>query len=99
MQQSEKWQNWKAFLSLNWYAGLISFIFRFIAMTSEPLLALGIILSAADFLQQGRLMAHNAALMASWAWCQAIAIEASTGPTLAFALAAFKTRVQLKVVL
>jgi hypothetical protein len=81
MQQSRKWQRWQAFVSLNWYAGVISFIFRFVAMTSEPLLALGVILSAADFLQQGHLMAHNPTLQASWAWAQALAIEASTGPT------------------
>src|SRR5438105_15201893 len=58
MQQPVKHPRLQAFVSLSWYAGLISFLFRFLAMTSEPLLALGVILSAADFLQQGHLMAH-----------------------------------------
>jgi hypothetical protein len=96
MQQSKKWQRWQAFVSLNWYAGIISFLFRFLAMTSEPLLALGVILSAADFLQQGHLMSHNPALVAAWSWAQALAIEASTGPALAFSLDAFRARDKLK---
>ncbi len=96
MQQSEK-QTWlQSFVSLNWYAGVISFLFRFLAMTSEPLLALGVILSAADFLQQGHLMAHNGALQAAWSWAQAVSIEASTGPALAFALDAFRTGDKIK---
>jgi hypothetical protein len=98
MQQSEtvKHPRWRAFVSLNWYAGVISFLFRFLAMTSEPLLALGVILSAADFLQQGHLMSHNPALVAAWSWAQALAIEASTGPALAFSLDAFRARDKLK---
>ncbi len=96
MQQPVKHPRLQAFVSLGWYAGLISFLFRFLAMTSEPLLAVGVILSAADFLQQGHLMAHNAALQAAWSWAQAISIEASTGPTLAFSLDAFKTGDKLK---
>ena len=97
MQQStSKHPRWQAFASLSWYAGLISFLFRFLAMTSEPLLALGVILSAADFLQQGHLMAHNAALQAAWSWAQAISIEASTGPTLAFSLDAFRAGDKIK---
>ncbi len=90
---------WQAFIRLDWYAGLISFIFRFVAMTSEPLLAFGVIVSAADFLQKGALMAGNATFAAAWAWCQALAIEASTGPTLAFALAAFRTDDKVKGIL
>jgi len=89
----------QAFIRLDWYAGLISFIFRFVAMTSEPLLAFGVIVSAADFLQKGALMAGNATFAAAWAWCQALAIEASTGPTLAFALQAFRTGDKVKGVL
>jgi len=87
---------WQAFISLNWYAGLISFIFRFVAMTSEPLLAFGVIVSAADFLQKGALMAGNTGFASAWAWCQALAIEASTGPTLAFALQAFRAGDKVK---
>ncbi len=96
MQQPVKHPRLQAFVSLGWYAGLISFLFRFLAMTSEPLLALGVILSAADFLQQGHLMAHNGALQGAWSWAQAISIEASTGPTLAFSLDAFRAGDKLK---
>ncbi len=96
MQQSVKHPRWQSFVSLSWYAGTISFLFRFLAMTSEPLLALGVILSAADFLQQGHLMAHNGALQAAWSWAQAISIEASTGPTLAFSLDAFRAGDKIK---
>src|SRR6266568_3287970 len=96
MQQPVKHPRLQAFVSLGWYAGLISFLFRFLAMTSEPLLALGVIHSAADFLQQGHLMAHNGALQGAWSWAQAISIEASTGPTLAFSLDAFRAGDKLK---
>lgn len=95
-QTTDSHPRWQAFVSLGWYAGLISFLFRFLAMTSEPLLALGVILSAADFLQQGHLMSHNPALMVAWSWAQALAIEASTGPTLAFSLDAFRAGDKLK---
>src|SRR6266702_2378550 len=96
MQQHEKQTGWQSFVSLGWYAGIISFLFRFLAMTSEPLLALGVILSAADFLQQGHLMSHNPALVVAWSWAQALAIEASTGPALAFSLDAFRASDKLK---
>jgi len=96
MQQSEKHPRWQSFVSLNWYAGTISFIFRFVAMTSEPLLAAGIIVSAADFLQKGQLMSHNPQLSSAWSWTQALAIEASTGPVLVFALQAFRAGDRVK---
>jgi hypothetical protein len=83
---------WESFVSLNWYDGLISFFFRFVAKTSEPLLAIGIVVSAADFLQKGQLMTGNPMLATAWAWTQALAIEASTGPVLVFALQAFRAR-------
>src|SRR5712692_10420651 len=96
MQDSMKPTRWHAFVSLTWYDGLISFLFRFVAKTSEPLLAAGIIVSAADFLQKGTLMANNPALSVAWAWAQALAIEASTGPTLVCALQAFRARDRVK---
>ncbi len=97
MQEPQvKHPGWQSFVSLGWYAGIISFLFRFLAMTSEPLLAVGVILSAADFLQQGHLMAHNTALQGAWSWAQAISIEASTGPTLAFSLDAFRAGDKIK---
>jgi hypothetical protein len=87
---------WRAFVSLAWYDGLIGFLFQFISKTAEPLLAAGVIVSAADFLQQGRLMEHNPMLADGWSWTQAVAIEASTGPVLVFALQAFKARDSIK---
>lgn len=87
---------WQSFVSLNWYDGLISFLFRFVAKTSEPLLAVGVIVSAADFLQKGQLMSHNPTLASAWAWTQALAIEASTGPVLVFALQAFRAGDKVK---
>src|SRR5437667_73846 len=51
--------SWSKFNSLVWYDTFISFIFRFMAKTSEPLLAVGIIVSAIDFLQKGQLLAAH----------------------------------------
>ncbi len=99
MQEPIKHPRFKSFVSLNWYDGLISFLFRFVAKTSEPLLAVGVIVSAADFLQKGQLMSHNPTLASAWAWTQALAIEASTGPVLVFALQAFRAGDKVKGVL
>src|SRR2546425_2480968 len=96
MQQATTSERWASFVSLQWYDGVISFLFRFVAKTSEPLLAAGVIVSAADFLQKGALMAHNPTLSTAWAWTQALAIEASTGPVLVFALQAFRARDMVK---
>jgi len=95
-QQAEKPSKMQSFVSLQWYDGVISFLFRFVAKTAEPLLAAGVIVSAADFLQKGQLMAHNAMLAGAWSWTQSIAIEASTGPVLVFALQAFKAEDKVK---
>ncbi len=92
-------KKWQSFVSLTWYDGLISFIFRFLAKTSEPVLAFGVIISASDFLQKGQLMAHNPTLVTAWAWTQAFAIEASTGPVLASSLSAFRAGDTIKGVL
>jgi len=43
------------FASLTWYDKFIEFIFRFTAKTSEPLLAAGIVYSAADVLSHGQI--------------------------------------------
>lgn len=96
MQETTKHPKLQAFVSLNWYDGLISFIFRFVSKTAEPLLAAGVIVSAADFLQKGQLMSHNPMLANAWTWTQALAIEASTGPVLVFALQAFRTKDMVK---
>src|SRR6266487_1345829 len=92
MQETTKHPKWHAFVSLAWYDGLISFLFRFVSKTAEPLLAAGVIVSAADFLQKGQLMSNNPMLANAWTWTQALAIEASTGPVLVFALQAFRSR-------
>lgn len=88
--------NWQKFSSLRWYDEVIEFIFRFVAKTSEPLLALGLVISAADFLSKGALMHDNSALTVSWAWCQAIAIEASSGVVFVYALQSFKQEDKIK---
>lgn len=78
----------KAFVSLKWLDGSINFVFRFVAKISEVLLAIGIVISAADFLTHGRLMQNNVALADAWAWTQAIAIESSAGVVVLYALEA-----------
>jgi len=83
---------WQSFVSLVWYDGLIEFLFRFVAKTSEPLLAVGLIFSAADILTKGRLMQNNLLLSDAWAWTQAIAIESSGGVVLVYALSSFRQR-------
>ena len=86
----------EAFVSLAWLDGSINFIFRFVAKTSELLLAIGIIISAADFLTDGRLMHNNLVLADAWAWTQAIAIESSSGVVLMYALQAFRDKDKVK---
>ncbi len=86
----------EAFVSLAWLDGSINFIFRFVAKTSELLLAVGIIISAADFLTDGRLMHNNVPLADAWAWTQAIAIESSSGVVLMYALQSFKDKDKVK---
>lgn len=84
------------FLSLAWYDEAIEFLFRFVAKTSEPLLALGLVISAADFLTKGALMQANPALTMAWAWTQAIAIEASSGVVFVYALQSFRQHDKVK---
>jgi hypothetical protein len=95
MNRMNKWQ-WQHFTNLSWYDGLIELLFRFVAKTSEPLLAAGLVISAADFLTSGALMRNNAALSMAWAWTQAIAIEASSGVVFVYALQSFKQQDQIK---
>jgi hypothetical protein len=95
MQQSTQ-SKWSAFVSLNWYDQAIEFLFRFVAKTSEPLLALGIVISAVDFLTKGALLANNPTLIEAWAWCQAVAIEASSGVVFVYALQSFKSKDKVK---
>ena len=87
------------FASLVWYDALIEFVFRFVAKTSEPLLALGVVFSAADVLCKGTLMQGNSFLLYAWAWTQAIAIESSGGVVLTYALQSFKEKDTIKGIL
>lgn len=91
-----KQEKWQAFVSLGWYDGLIEFLFRFVAKTSEPLLAAGLVISAADFLTSGALMRGNAQLSMGWAWTQAVAIEASSGVVFVYALHSFRQHDKVK---
>jgi hypothetical protein len=87
---------WQQFTTLGWYDALIEFTFRFVAKTSEPLLAAGLVISAADFLTSGALMRGNAAFAMAWAWTQALAIEASSGVVFVYALQSFRQQDQVK---
>jgi uncharacterized membrane protein len=87
---------WKAFTSLDWYDGTIEFLFRFVAKTSEPLLAAGIVYSAADVLSKGHLGSTNATMDNLWAISQALAIESSGGVVLVYGLESFKARDRVK---
>jgi hypothetical protein len=90
------YQFWTGLISLIWLDETINFIFRSVAKTSELLLAAGIVISAADFLTDGRLMHNNLMLADAWAWTQAIAIESSSGVVLMYALQAFKDKDPVK---
>ena len=83
---------WKQFTSLAWYDGLIEFLFRFVAKTSEPLLAAGLVISAADYLSHGTVMAGHPAFSLWWAWAQALALESSSGVVFVYALQAYKSQ-------
>lgn len=105
-QQSEKSQVWEhiatfghGFVTLRWYDELIDFAFKFVAKTSEPLLAAGLVVSAADFLSDGQVMAHNPGLALIWSWMQAVAIETSAGVTLAYAFQSGKSNDKTKTII
>jgi len=88
--------NWNAFVSLTWYDSLIEFAFRFVAKTSEPLLAAGLVVSAADYLSHGAVMAGHPAFSLGWAWAQALALESSSGVVFVYALQAFRQADKIK---
>src|SRR5260221_3814834 len=89
-------EKWKQFTSLAWYDGLIEFLFRFVAKTSEPLLAAGLVVSAADYLSHGAVMAGHPAFSLGWAWAQALALESSSGVVFVYALQAFRSQDKVK---
>ncbi|SRR6266702_158205 len=84
------------FASLNWYDKLIEFIFRFTAKTSEPLLAAGIVYSAADVLSRGHLGNNGIFLNNAWAITQSVAIESSGGVVLVYGLQSIREKDAVK---
>jgi len=74
MNKDGKWQR---FVELDWYESFISFIFRFTAKTSEPLLAFSLIYSAANVLIKGSISTNDALLNNAFAFSTSIAIESS----------------------
>jgi hypothetical protein len=97
--QEQKTGRWKAFTSLNWYDGTIEFLFRFVAKTSEPLLAAGIVYSAADVLSKGHLGSTSPTMDNLWAISQALAIESSGGVVLVYGLQSLKEKDRAKACL
>ena len=71
---------------LIWLDVLLDFAFKLTAMSSELLLALGVILSTANHFQHGGLFDNNSPVFQAWTWTQAIGFEASAGVVLARAL-------------
>src|SRR5260221_10710709 len=86
----------KKFVSLEWYDSLIEFIFRFVTKPGKPFLTAGVVISAADFLSHGQVMAGHPAFRLAWAWCQALALESSSGVVFVYALSAFRTQDKIK---
>jgi hypothetical protein len=84
------------FVSLAWYDKLIEFLFRFTAKTSEPLLAAGIVYSAADVLSHGQIGSGNMLLNNAWAITRAVAIESSGGVVLVYSLESIRGKDKVK---
>ncbi len=87
---------WNVFVSLTWYDSLIEWVFRFVAKTSEPLLAAGLTISAADYLSHGAVMIGHPAFALGWAWAQALALESSSGVVFVYSLQAFRQTDKIK---
>src|SRR5260221_2064627 len=87
---------WNVFLSLTWYDSFIEWVFRFVAKTSEPLLAAGLTISAADYLSHGAVMIGHPAFALAWAWTQAVALESSSGVVFVYSLQAFRQTDKVK---
>jgi uncharacterized membrane protein len=86
----------KSFASLAWYDTCIEFLFKLAAKTSEPLLAIGIVYSAADVLSHGHLGYGDAGVQNAWAITQALAIESSGGVVLVYGLQSMRERDTIK---
>lgn len=86
---------WEQFLSLSWLETLIEFTFGLIAKAAEPMLAFGLVFSAANVLSHGELGA-NGTLDIVWAISQSVAIEASGGVVLNLGLLAVGAKDKVK---
>jgi hypothetical protein len=78
------------FLSLNWYEVALRFLFTFVAKTSEVLLAAGLVVSTANFLTDGSILATHPGISIAWAWAQALAIDSSLGVSLSYTFQCLK---------
>lgn len=94
-QPAHRFQN---FISLQWYEETITFLFTFVAKTSEILLAAGLVTSTANFLTDGKVMGTGSAIANAWAWAQALAIDSSLSVTFVHVFTSLKQRDWLKAV-
>lgn len=92
-------QRLEAFVSLRWYDTFVSFLLRFLAKTSEILLGVGIIVSSANFLTDGKVLNNNLPAANDWAWIQALAIDSSLGISFYAILLCVKQRDWIKCLL
>src|ERR1700730_18864942 len=89
----------EAFASLDWYEAFLRFVANFIAKSSELLLAIGLIVSSANFLTDGTILGMGSSASEAWAWTQAIAIDSSLGVSFYYVLHCLKQRDWVKFVL
>ena len=89
----------ETFLSLDWYEMVLRFLFTFVAKTSEVLLAAGLVVSTANFLTDGSILAAHPAVSIAWAWAQALAIDSSLGVSLSSAFQYLKQEEWIRGVL
>lgn len=89
--------NWLSrFAELRWYEATITFLFHFVAKTSELLLTAGIVVSTANFLTDGQILRTNQPLSLAWSWAQAIAIDSSLGVVCMNTIEAWRQRAYVK---
>ena len=56
----------ETFLSLTWYEVALRFLFTFVAKTSEVRLAAGLVVSTANFLTDGSILAAHPGVSIAW---------------------------------
>jgi hypothetical protein len=95
--QNSSQKDWLSqFARLHWYEATITFLFHFVAKTSELLLTAGIVVSTANFLTDGEILRTNQPLSLAWSWAQAIAIDSSLGVVCLNTIQAWRERAYLK---